>query len=79
MRAPGQMEQHYQILKGFTANAHPATAHRELLLRLTNVMLQSHGWLQRLAERCAQQHVELPEECAAGPVHLRSCVRRLGC
>ena len=62
-----QVEQHLQFLKGLAAGAHPQAAHWELLLRLTNAMLQSQGWLQRLSERCAQQGVELPEECVIRP------------
>lgn len=56
-----QVEQHLEFLKGLASGAHPA--HWELLLRLTNAMLQSQGWLHQLSERCAQQGVELPEEC----------------
>mgnify|MGYP006188699987 FL=1 len=62
-----QVEQHLQFLKGLASGAHPQAAHWELLLRLTNAMLQSQGWLQRLSERCAQQGVELPEECVIRP------------
>mmetsp|Transcript_44847 Transcript_44847/g.107617 ORF Transcript_44847/g.107617 Transcript_44847/m.107617 type:complete len:442 (+) Transcript_44847:67-1392(+) len=67
-----QVEQHLQFLKGLAAGAHPQAAHWELLLRLTNAMLQSQGWLQRLSERCAQQGVELPEECVNALAQLGS-------
>ena len=60
-----QVEQHLEFLKGLASGAHPA--HWELLLRLTNAMLQSQGWLHQLSERCAQQGVELPEECVIRP------------